>query len=54
MNAAEFVDMDNDTPAFNEWFDNCEHILSCDANDQVDGDDDNGTFVPTDMPPKIT
>ena len=54
MNAAEFVDMDDDIPAFNEWFDSCEYILSWDANDQVDDDDDNSTFVPTDMPPKIT
>ena len=46
--------MDDDTPAFNEWVNSCEHILSCDANDQVDNDDDNGTLVPTDMPPKIT
>ena len=29
-------------------------ILSWDANDQVDDDDENGTFVPTDVPPKIT
>ena len=27
MNAAEFVDMDDDTPAFNEWFDSCENNL---------------------------
>ena len=33
MNAAEFVDIDDDTPAFNQWFDSCEHILSCDTND---------------------
>ena len=51
---AEFVDMDDDTPAFNEWFDSCENILSCNANDHVNDDDDNGTFVPTDVPPKIT
>ena len=33
MNAAEFVDIDDDTPAFNEWVDSCEYILSCDTND---------------------
>ena len=50
MNAAESVDMDDDTL---EWFDNCENILSCDANNQVDNDDDNGTFVSTDVSPKV-
>ena len=27
MTAADFVDIDNDTPAFNKWFDSCENIL---------------------------
>ena len=49
MNVVEFVDIDDDTPAFDEWFDSCENILSCDTNEQVEDDDDNGTFVLTDV-----
>ncbi|CAF4522183.1 unnamed protein product, partial [Didymodactylos carnosus] len=33
MNAADFVDIDNDTPVFNEWFDTCEQLLACDISE---------------------
>ena len=54
MKAGDFVDMDNDTPVFNEWFDNCENILACDINEQDDEDDDDSNSISTDTPPKIT
>ncbi|CAF4213616.1 unnamed protein product [Rotaria sordida] len=51
MKADDFVEIDNDIPAFNEWFDSCENILVCDVNEQ---DDDDSNAVSTEIPPKIT
>ncbi|CAF1110764.1 unnamed protein product [Rotaria sordida] len=51
MKAGDFVDIDNDIPAFNKWFDSCENILVCDVNEQDDDDDSNA--VSTEIPPKI-
>ena len=55
MKAADFVDIDNDIPAFDEWFDSRENILVCHANEQYDEDeDDDSNYAYTDAPPKIT
>ncbi|CAF4770373.1 unnamed protein product [Rotaria socialis] len=51
MNAVDFIGIDNDTPAYNEWFDNCEHLVACDIKKQNDDDDDDR--IPTESPPKI-
>ncbi|CAF4815678.1 unnamed protein product, partial [Rotaria socialis] len=47
--------IDNDTPAYNEWFDNCEHLVACDIKiqDDDDDDDDDDDRIPTESPPKI-
>ena len=52
MNAADFVDIDNDTPAYNEWFDSCEQLVVCDIKEQNDDYDDDDR-IPTESPPKI-
>jgi len=49
--AADFVYIDNDISAFNEWFSSCENIFVYDVNEQ---DDDNSNYVSTDISPKIT
>ncbi|CAF0806923.1 unnamed protein product [Didymodactylos carnosus] len=43
---AGFVDIDNGTPAFNEWFDNCEHLVACGVNEK-DDDDDADNYIST-------
>ncbi|CAF2710547.1 unnamed protein product [Rotaria sp. Silwood2] len=54
LNAADFVDIDNDTPAYNAWFDDCEHLVARDVKDQGDDyDDDDDDRIPTESPPKI-
>ncbi len=50
---ADFVNIDNDTPAFNEWFDAYENILACDINEQNNNNDDSN-FRSSHIPPKIT
>jgi hypothetical protein len=50
---ADFVNIDNDTPAFNEWFDVYENILACDINEQNNNNDDSN-FRSSDILPKIT
>jgi len=37
MKATDFIDVDKDTHAFNEWFDNCENLI---AYDIIVSDDD--------------
>jgi hypothetical protein len=51
MNSTDFVDIDNDTPAFNNWFNSCENILAYDVNEQ---DDDDSNPTSTDIQLKIT
>jgi hypothetical protein len=46
MKAIDFVDIDNDTSAFNEWFTSCEKILACDINEQGD---DNSNPISTNI-----
>ncbi|CAF1597859.1 unnamed protein product [Rotaria magnacalcarata] len=53
MNAADFVDIDNDTLAYNEWFDQCEQLVLCDIKGQDDDYDDDGQIL-TESPPKLT
>ncbi|CAF1023635.1 unnamed protein product [Rotaria sordida] len=53
MNAADFVDIDNDTPAYNEWFDSCEQLVVCDIKEQNDDYDDDDR-IPTESPLKLT
>ncbi|CAF3232233.1 unnamed protein product [Rotaria sp. Silwood2] len=55
MSAGDFIDMDKDVPAFNEWFDNCENLIGCDVIElHDDGDDDEDECKSTESPPKIT
>lgn len=57
MNATDFVNIDNDVPAFNEWNDNCEYLIGCDMielddlNDENSEDDD---YMSTETVPRIT
>jgi hypothetical protein len=46
-----FIDIDKDTPVFNEWFDKYEHFISCDV---IELDDDDNDRISTESPPKIT
>lgn len=40
MTAIDFLHMDNDTPAFYEWFDTSENIVTFDAHEEDDDDED--------------
>ncbi|CAF3630394.1 unnamed protein product [Rotaria socialis] len=53
MNAADFVDIDNDTPAYNEWFDQCEQLVLCEIKGQDDDYNDDDQIL-TESPPKLT
>ncbi|CAF1258618.1 unnamed protein product [Rotaria sordida] len=53
MNAADFVDIDNDTPEYNEWFDQCEQLVLCDIKEQ-DNDYYDDDQILTESPPKLT
>ncbi len=53
ISITDFIDTDKDTPVFNEWFDNCEHFISCDLI-ELDHNDDDADFISTQSPPKIT
>jgi hypothetical protein len=52
MNAADFVDIDIDVPAYNEWFDNYEQLVICDIKEQ-DDDYDDDCLITTELPPKL-
>ncbi|CAF3653892.1 unnamed protein product [Rotaria sp. Silwood1] len=41
MTAIDFVDVNNDILTFNEWFDNCENIVTWDVNEEEEDDDSN-------------
>ena len=55
MNASDFVDMNEDMPAFNLWYDDCERLLTTDLI-EVDDDElpDETDFPSTETPPKIS
>jgi len=40
MNASDFIDIDEDIPAFNIWFDNCERLRTANLIELDDDDDD--------------
>ncbi|CAF4046731.1 unnamed protein product [Rotaria sp. Silwood1] len=52
MTAIDFVDVNNDILTFNEWFDNCENIVTCDVNEEEEDDDSN--YRTAYAPPKLT
>ena len=41
MNATDFVNIDEDVPAFREWNNNCEYVIDCDMLELDDVNDEN-------------
>jgi hypothetical protein len=56
LTANEFIEIDSETPAFNEWNDTDDDLIVIDENcgDKVTTDNDEDYDMPTETPPKLT
>ena len=55
MSASDFVDTDEDMPAFNLWYDDCERLVTTDLIELDDDELPDETDLPsTETPPKIS
>ncbi|CAF3934434.1 unnamed protein product, partial [Adineta steineri] len=54
--ANEFIEIDSETPAFNEWNDTNDNLIVVDENgfDNITTEDNNDEDMPTEPPPKLT